>query len=218
MLDKMPDKMQMIAIAFYMWAWILFQISSFFTFMLKMIIVHMPNYFIPSMSLKKTNINIIKAVDDNSNDITNKIKLFMNLNWDKEAVDEKGGIDLDKFTEYIKSSCIWILYFIESDFDDNIDKTAEILEKIKKIIKKKRDIPSAEALQTGTVLDEMDISDSNDTKVLSETVDIYAELKSFVKYIRLIVVNTEDKYTIKVNDKQETELEDILFGEVNFFD
>lgn len=72
---------------------------------------HLVNWFNPNK--QRENVNIIDARDHNNNTITNKLKLFLNFNWDKSACDELGGINIEKFCEWVGSSMIWIAYVLE---------------------------------------------------------------------------------------------------------
>jgi hypothetical protein len=111
-----PTKTQTFLFAMWVWAWILFKLTLLANFMLKLVITHLPNYILPATD--KTPVKIIKAIDGNGDDITNKLKLFMNLKWDETMFDDHGGIDLDTFFGYIDSAVVWVAYIFDYDIDD----------------------------------------------------------------------------------------------------
>ena len=81
-----------------------------------MFIVYAPDKLIiipPSKSTSRNQIKILKA-RTNEQIITNKIKLFMNLNWDDEFCDDDGGVRLKKMAHWLKTPVIWVAYLVDS--------------------------------------------------------------------------------------------------------
>ena len=111
-----PDKVKIFLFGMWLCAYMLFQFSRFINFTLGMIISYSPNYILPSIN--KTPVRILKALDMNGNEVTNKLKLFMNYKWDNSMFGDHGGIDLDPFFNYIGSACVWVAYIFEYDIDD----------------------------------------------------------------------------------------------------
>lgn len=117
-INCIPYKIQIFLSALYMWTWIFVQINKLTGYILGLIMAYMPNNFIMDLD-PKSPIKIIRAFDNNSNDITRRLKMFMNFRWDKEMCDDQGGVDLEPFTKYIGSSIIWIAYVFEYDININ---------------------------------------------------------------------------------------------------
>jgi hypothetical protein len=112
LLQYMPDRTKLFLAAFWLWTWILLQFNKLCAIFLQCVLVWVPDSYTPTLS-QKTPIRVIKALDKDGNTITNKLKLFLNLKWDKEMCDDKGGVDIDTFMRYIGSSLIWAAYILE---------------------------------------------------------------------------------------------------------
>lgn len=113
----MPSKIKIFLFAFWMWTWILFKLTIIANYTLGIIITHLPKYLMPDIKTK-TPINIIKAVDQNGIEITNKLQLFINFKWNKNMFDKNGGIDLDIFFTYIGSTVVWVAYVLDYDINN----------------------------------------------------------------------------------------------------
>jgi hypothetical protein len=79
-----------------------------------------PDRFTPTLK-PNAPVKVIKATDSKGNIITNKLKLFMNLRWDKEMCDDQGGVDLDNFAKYIGSSVLWVAYLLEYELGNEYE-------------------------------------------------------------------------------------------------
>lgn len=97
---------------FYLWTLMVFYLSTFVNYLLGIVIRTFPDNMIPP--IRGYPVNVVKAVDESGNEITNKLNLFM-----KYAINITSGedsiFDLDMFYEYIGSSIIWIMYIMEYD-------------------------------------------------------------------------------------------------------
>jgi hypothetical protein len=114
-----PDKTRIFLFAFWIWTWILFKLTLMANFFLGLVIIHLPNYLMPTIK-SKTPVKIIRAIDNNGDEITDKLNLFMNFKWDKNMFDDNGGIDLDIFFNYIGSSAVWIAYIFDYEIDNEM--------------------------------------------------------------------------------------------------
>ena len=123
-MTDIPVKTKIFLAAFWMWTWILFQISNMFNKMLKFVLYWIPNNFTPTFETitSKPNIKLIEARDGFGKVITNKLKLFMNLKWDKTMCDDKGGVDLDIFCKHIGSSIVWVVYLLDYEINPIYDE------------------------------------------------------------------------------------------------
>jgi hypothetical protein len=113
---EISAKTKIFLAAFWSWTWILFQLSNLSNKILKFVIYWLPNNVTPTFEnlvVNKKPIKLLEARDGFGKIITNKLKLFMNLKWDKTMCDDKGGVDLDMFCKYIGSSVIWVIYLME---------------------------------------------------------------------------------------------------------
>ena len=65
-----------------------------------------------------SNINIIKAYDDKGNSIKNKLQLFINLNLEKNHLDDQYNKidDINTFLKILETKYIYILYIINYDY------------------------------------------------------------------------------------------------------
>jgi hypothetical protein len=195
LLSLIPSGMQMFLFAFYIWTWMLFQLTRVLNNILGLILIYVPNYLTPSNITQCLNSNIpvqiVKAFDDNGNDITEKLKLFMNFKWDRDMCDDKGGIDLDTFLNYLNTSFIWISYIMK--YDINI------------------------------------ISYLNFTDFVSnmgeDGLGKVGKIDELKKCIQMMVVNTSKKIIHRLKENKEAsrsddlfsiEIDDIVFGEVEF--
>lgn len=188
-----PSRMEMFLYAFYVWSCILFYITKFANFMLGMIITFLPTLLMPNVSTKSP-VRILRAVDEKGTDITKRLNMFMKFKWDNDMCDDKGGVDLDKFSDYIGSSIIWIAYILEYEINDSTYNNFMML--INDIEK-----------------------NADNTSDLTTTCENYNyPLEYFKKCIKFVVINTSKKviYKLKKNTK-DLEPESILFGEVDFF-
>lgn len=111
---KIPDRTRIFLGALWIWSWILLQLTIFANFILRLIIQWLPNYLMPNIA-PNSPVKVIDAADANGNNIKDKLNLFLNLKWDEEMFENKGGVDLDKFLEYLGTSIIWIAYLMEYD-------------------------------------------------------------------------------------------------------
>lgn len=138
----MPDKTKIFLFAFWVWTWILFKLTLVANYVLGAIIKHLPQYLMPGIKTKIP-VTIIKAVDCNGTEVTDKLQMFMNFKWDKTMFDKHGGVDLDIFFKYIGSSVVWIAYILDYDintptcmhFMTLLDNTDTPLDDFKKYIK-----------------------------------------------------------------------------------
>lgn len=113
----MTYKVKIFLFAFKIWTWILFYLTRMFNYGLGLILVWIPDDFVPSLNsiYNNKNIYILGAKDSFGRTITNKLNLFSNLKWDKTSNDIGGSVDLDMFCKYIGSAIIWVAYFTEAD-------------------------------------------------------------------------------------------------------
>lgn len=118
-LHHIPDKTRIFLLAFWVWTWILFKLTQYANFILGLIIIHLPKYLMPNIK-SKTPIKIIKAMDGNGKEITDKLNMFINFKWDKNMFDTNGGVDLDIFFKYIGSSVIWVAYILDYEINNNM--------------------------------------------------------------------------------------------------
>jgi hypothetical protein len=107
LIKYLPDKTKIFLAAFWIWTWILFWISRLTNYILYLLLTWIPNGLTPKLT-QKTPVYILEAKDGEGNLITNKLNLLLNLKWDKEMCDGRGGIDLDKFADYLGTSIIWM--------------------------------------------------------------------------------------------------------------
>lgn len=136
----LPDRAKIFLAAMYIWTWLLFHFTRLCNFLLKLIIIYFPNN-ICYPNFKYFNnypIHILQSRDYCSNLITDKLKLYMNKNWDKI----ENNVDLQLFSEQINSSIIWIAYLLECDKKeyfqelDNLIKNDKLnIDKLKKLVK-----------------------------------------------------------------------------------
>ena len=89
-------------------------------YMVKKIIKKIPeNYILCKKSNKihsRKKISIIDARKGKTGEcVKNKLILYMNVYWEEDCCDMNGGIQLDKFAEYIKDDFIHIKYTILCD-------------------------------------------------------------------------------------------------------
>lgn len=110
---SLPNRMQIFMSAIYVWAYILMQLNILGNLILKLVIIGIPNMmqpnFVPNIPLR-----VIKAVDENGFDVTNKLITFINFKWQDNC------IDLDSFCEYIGSSIVLISYILTVDISDDV--------------------------------------------------------------------------------------------------
>lgn len=133
LLDNMPYKVHILLTALYIWTWIFFQLNKLTGFILESIIKYAPDYLLPNYTLSGTNpkipIKVIRAFSANHQDITKRLKFFMNLKWDPDMCDYKGGVDLDTFSQYIESGIIYIAYVFDYQINLNtLDKFLDLIE------------------------------------------------------------------------------------------
>lgn len=188
-----PTKMQIVLIGVYLYTTILLRLSQVFNIMLGLMIKHMPDVLFPSTN---SPIKIINAIDERGVNIAKKLEAFIYYKWDKTMCDDQGGIDLDKFSEWIGSSVIWVAYIM--DYDIKPADCENFLQFIKTAGSSSTNSPKS--------------TDSNtDGDIKLHSID------HFKKIIRVIVINTSKKIVYKINKATETlEAEDMLFGEVDF--
>lgn len=124
---RIPDRTRMFLGALWVWSWVLLQMTIFANFMLRLVIQWLPNYLMPHIN-PTSPVKVIEAADEKGNRITDKLNLFLNLKWDAEMFENKGGADLDKFLEYLGTSIIWIAYLMEYDKNPSY---ADVLNTIK---------------------------------------------------------------------------------------
>jgi hypothetical protein len=199
--EYLPDRIRIFMAATYVWAVILFYIVKFANIMLGLIIMYLPTLFLPRVN-PKNSIKILKAVDDRGNEITKQLNMFMLFKWDKEMCDDKGGIDLDKFTDYIGSTLIWVAYIL--DYDISEDSCKQFLSFLPPEAFEKTPPDECES-------DQDDNSDRTKTSVLPH-------VNCIKKCIRYIFINTSKRIMYKLKkSSDEIIAEDIVFGEVNFF-
>lgn len=143
--EYIPDKTKIFLSAFYIWTWIIFQMTQAFNYMLSLIIKSAPDAMIIynfGRFNKNNNVSILKASSGNSTEITNKLKLWLNLKWDKNACDDTGGANLDQFAQYAGVSVLWIGYLLNYDkqdeykqFSDSMDNGVVDYNKLTNLIK-----------------------------------------------------------------------------------
>jgi hypothetical protein len=112
--DLIPDRTRIFLAALYIWTWILFKLSLIVNVLLGLFLSCFPNDLIPNIK-SKTPVKIIEANDDDGNIITNKLKLYMNMYWDKTMCDDKGGVNLDRFASYLNTTMIWVNYLLDCE-------------------------------------------------------------------------------------------------------
>ena len=118
LIENIPYKIQIFLFGLYVWTWIFFQINKFIGFILASIIKYMPDHLISVTPIIP--VKILKAFDGKNNDITNRLRFFMNYSWDNEMCDEQGGVDLEPFCNYISSSVVWVAYYFDFQVDENV--------------------------------------------------------------------------------------------------
>lgn len=117
----LPDKTRLFLAALWVWTYILFWFNRLLQAVLKIILVWLPNQLTPTISYKTPPIRVLEARDGFGRVITNKLKLFINNNWDN-SIAERGGVDLDMFCKYIGSSVIWVVYMFDYEIDNKYDE------------------------------------------------------------------------------------------------
>lgn len=117
---NIPYKLQIFFAALYIWTCIFYYISKAINIVLENFLTYAPAILFPNYN--KTPVQILRAIDDRGNEITEHLKMFMNYKWDKSLCDEKGGVDLDIFAKCVDTTCIWMSYILEMDVDDIFDK------------------------------------------------------------------------------------------------
>ncbi len=126
--EYIPDRTKIFLAVFWLWTWILLQFNKACAMLLQLILEWVPDNFVPAITNKST-VHAVNAVDGQGNNITNKLKLFLNLNWDKEMFDGEGGVDIDNFAKHVGSSLIWIAYILEYElspaYNDFINASKE---------------------------------------------------------------------------------------------
>ena len=136
---NLPNRTKIFLTALWFWIYITYYFNIIICYFLRFILVNTPDSCIAFQSkfiIKKENTpHIIKAEID-SNDITNKIKLLINLCWDNE-ISDLGGVNVkDLLSRYpqISSSALWISYIF--NFEKKIQNMTdeEIGKKVKHII------------------------------------------------------------------------------------
>ncbi len=110
-------KVKILLFIFWSYTWLCFQFSKLCEFLLKNILIWVPDKYIPIFKTSTNPVNIVKACDDNGNIITSKLQLFLNAKWDKDMCDDKGGVDIDLFTKYLNIKSIWVVYSLQYDLD-----------------------------------------------------------------------------------------------------
>src|SRR6476620_7326530 len=113
------NKEYIIYSAIHIWTFIMFYFAKMYNFIIMLIITYNYNILTPDIN-PSLPVRIIKAIDNNGNDVTKKLKLYMKFYWDSEMLDNRGGIDLDNFTKFISSPNLCIIYILEDDIDKNI--------------------------------------------------------------------------------------------------
>lgn len=208
--NKVPSKIDIVLLFIDIWSWIAMRWVQLLNFILRSIILCTPTSVLPNFT-PKIPVKIIKAMDDNGNEITKQLKIFMKFKWDNEMCDDRGGVDLDTFTKYIGSTVVWVAYILDYDIDDDL---CEKFMNIVNIITDKDQDPSS--------LDDSNQDTSSNKTNLDTDIDLNMlntdSLHYFKKCIRIIVINTSKKIAYKLK-KNTTALdeEDILFGELDFF-
>lgn len=192
-----PDRVRIFMFALYIWTYVLYYLTKFANFLLMLVISYLPNIFMPDVK-PKAPVRVLKAVDETGFDITKKLNMFMKFKWDTDLCDDRGGIDLDVFSNYISSSIIWVSYILEYDINGNISNS--FMDYIQWLEKNDKIDPSDEKTNNGS----------------EKTVD--TDVDFFKRCIRQILINTSKKVVYKIKKHTEViESEDILFGEIDFY-
>jgi hypothetical protein len=220
-IGKLPSTPEILMYLVFAWSYIVFKVTTMFTFLIMHLIIYTPYYFLPNMS-NKTPIKLIKAIDEKGNEITKRLTIFMNMNWDKTMFDldednetniktdkicnttlsSIGGIDLDSFAEYIGSSKIWITYIMNCDIDTLYTNMINMIEFMDSTM---NDLASEHS--NSSIKNSEELFENNDRM----SIDL---LKKFVK---VIMINTQDKVLYRVNkDSKSIDKEDIKFGDISF--
>lgn len=116
MIIRIPLKTKIFLAAFWLWTWILFQFNKACAMVLGSILTHMPNEYIPRMK-DRTPVRVICAHDERENDITNKMRLFLNTQWNHTVNDGRGGVYIEQFAKQIGTTIIYMAYIFDYDFD-----------------------------------------------------------------------------------------------------
>lgn len=214
-----PGKLQIVLFFLYVWTFVLFYMSKVANIILGALIRYLPNILMPSVS-HSAPIKIIKATDGNGVEITKRLEMFMKFKWD-ESMCDNGGIDLDIFFKYIGSTVIWVAYMFDYEITQNTaTQFLTLIDDIEEYIKTGQHESDVKSDITDVNKDlnqnSSDSADSPDSPRTPETPEI---LDQFKKCIRFLVVDSNKKMSYKLGkDSIAIEAEDILFGEVNFFD
>jgi hypothetical protein len=133
---NLPDRTKIFLSALWFWIYITYYFNSMICYFLKIILMNTPDSCIAFQSKlikKKENTPEIIEATLGKEIITNKIKLLINLCWDKE-ISDVGGLNIkDLVSKYssLSTSVIWISYLfnLEKKMQDMTDE--EIGKKVK---------------------------------------------------------------------------------------
>ncbi len=115
-MNRIPHRAQIFLGAFWLWTWILLQFNKLNQFILSGILIWVPDNFIPMLRTKKVPVKLVKVIDKNGKNITNKLNLFLNLKWDDR------GVDIRDFARYVGTTVIWAAYLLEYELSPIYDE------------------------------------------------------------------------------------------------
>jgi hypothetical protein len=124
----LPDRAQLFLAAFWLWTWLLFQFNKLCGVILKCILIWVPDNYVPVIARSAVPVKILKACDAGGNTITNKLQLFLNMKWDLDLFDGKGGIDIEQFVKCVGSSIIWVAYILEYELGPSYDAYMRLMQ------------------------------------------------------------------------------------------
>ncbi len=125
-MQYLPDKTKIFLAALWLWTWVLLQFNRLCGMILKCILISMPDNYVPVPRVSVP-VKVIKARDASGNIITNKMQLFLNMKWDQDLFDGKGGIDIDQFAKYVGTSFIWVAYILEYELGTSYNKFISLM-------------------------------------------------------------------------------------------
>lgn len=124
--NNIPYKLKIFLFALYCWTLVFFYISKIFNFILGSAVTYFPDYLFLNIS-NKPPVKILHASNKNGDILTNKLQTFLNIKWDKTLCDDRGGLDLDKFSKYVNSSVIFVAYILDIDINAIANKANNFL-------------------------------------------------------------------------------------------
>lgn len=135
------DKVKLILYVTWLWALLGLYLVKIFEFIFKMIL-SIPNNLLEPLTLslnniktsKGKNIELLNAYDEYGNDVTNKVKLFLNFFWG-ENINDKNYFSFVKLSDLLSISVLYCSYIVQ---DENTD-SCMLINNIKRMFLEKED-------------------------------------------------------------------------------